>query len=242
MLSLPALRAEWRACQRTADRLSGRTIDARIRADHYHQLYLESAENFMFPLIATHGSLWGVSHTQGLERMLAVARPLAPRRIDQWMDALDRVRDINRRVFVEVHSTFHFTRTHGRHPEAGAFVKPAVLGLYNRVHEAVRTSRPLTQLERRDLYYQVFVHEQDDIVHPGILEAMDSAGSPALVTLFKRVRPRFQYFPPGESLVFTDFTSVDQRNREGLRALDFAEAVGPERVRAAMDEYAIRPG
>ncbi|MFT4625889.1 MAG: hypothetical protein ACI8PZ_004560, partial [Myxococcota bacterium] len=26
------------------------------------------------------------------------------------------------------------------------------------------------------------------------------------------------------------------------RALDFAEAVGPERVRAAMDEYAIRPG
>jgi hypothetical protein len=30
---------------------------------------------------------------------------------------------------------------------------------------------------------------------------------------------------------------VEQRNREGLRALAFAEQVGPERVFAALAEY-----
>ena len=53
------------------------------------------------------------------------------------------------------------------------------------------------------------------------------------------VRPQFRYFPAGQRLVFTDFTSVEQRNREGLRALDFAEDVGPERVFEAMSEYPI---
>jgi hypothetical protein len=58
-----------------------------------------------------------------------------------------------------------------------------------------------------------------------------------LVSVFKRVRPRFAYFPKGERLVFTDFTSVDQRNREGLRAMDFAELVGAPRVLEAMADY-----
>ena len=90
---------------------------------------------------------------------------------------------------------------------------------------------------RRDLYYEVFVHEQHDIVDPGILQAAADCGSPAVVALLKRVRPRFAYFPRRERLRFTDFTSVDQRNREGLRALEWAEEVGPERVLQAMAEY-----
>lgn len=235
---LATLREAWRACQREADRLSGTTLDAHRRARHYHAVYVASQGNFMFPLIATHGSLWGVTHTKRLERMLGVVHPFSRHgTVDRWMDALDRVRDINRRVFVEVHSTFHFTREHGLHPRAGDFVKPAILVLYNRVHEAVRTGRPLTLEERRDLYYDVFVHEQHDIVDPGIQDAAARCGNRLLVEAFKRVRPRFRYFPPGASLRFTDFTCVDQRNREGLRALDFAEQVGAERVYEAMDEY-----
>ena len=58
-----------------------------------------------------------------------------------------------------------------------------------------------------------------------------------MVSVFKRVRPRFKYFPPGESLMFTDFTDVAQRNREGLRAMDFGEQVGAARVLAALAEY-----
>ena len=45
----------------------------------------------------------------------------------------------------------------------------------------------------------MFVHEQHDIVDPGIQAAV--ADCPRwMVSVFKRVRPRFKYFPRGESL------------------------------------------
>jgi hypothetical protein len=37
--------------------------------------------------------------------------------------------------------------------------------------------------------------------------------------------------------VFTDFTDVEQRNAQGLRAMDFAEQVGDARVLEALSEY-----
>ena len=225
-------------CVAEAERVAGTTVDARARAAHYFALYEASQGNFLFPLIATHGSLWGVTHTVRIERALRRLQPLSRRgRIRRWIDALDAVRDINRRVFIEVHSTFHFTRTHGQREEARHFVKPAVLEPYNRVHEAVRRAQPLTTAQRRDLYYEVFVHEQIDIVDPGIQEAAAACGSAVMVRVLKHVRPRFRYFPPGERLHFTDFTSIDQRNAQGLRAHDLAVRVGPARVRQAMDEY-----
>ena len=103
----------------------------------------------------------------------------------------------------------------------------------------MRARRPLSRAARRHVYYEVFVHEQHDIVHPGVTTAASDTKSPLLVEALKRVRPRFAYFPPGESLRFTDFTSLIQRNREGLRALEFAEQVGAERVREAMREYGV---
>ena len=60
----------------------------------------------------------------------------------------------------------------------------------------------------------------------------------AAAVLTKRVSPRFAYFPRRERLWFSDFTSVDQRNREGMRACEFAEEVGPDRVLQALGEYA----
>ena len=71
------------------------------------------------------------------------------------------------------------------------------------------------------------------------IDAAAACGSPWLVKVLRFVRPRFAYFPKGESLRFTDFTSVDQRNREGLRALAFAEQVGAQRVYDAMAEYPL---
>ena len=87
-------------------------------------------------------------------------------------------------------------------------------------------------------YYTVFVHEQNDIVDPEF-KRPPSVQSWILVTAFSIVRPRFLYFPNGECLHFSDFTSVDQRNREGLRALDFAEDVGADRVLEAIEEYPL---
>ena len=222
--------------------LSGTTLDARKRAVLYYSVYEDSHGNFMFPLVATHGSMWGVSHTQRIDALLRRMEPLSRRgSVTRWLEALDAVRNVNRRVFIEVYSTFYFTRFYGQHPAARLVIKPEVLALYNRVHAAVSSGVPLTQAERRELYFDIFVHEQNDIVDPGVKEAAEVAlaapGGRALMATLKRVSPRFTYFPRRERLWFTDFVDVEQRNREGLRALDFAEEVGPERVLAALSEY-----
>lgn len=236
-LPFDTLLAAYGTIHATAEQLSGGTEDAQQRALVYYSLYEDSGGNLMFPLIASHGSMWGVTHTQRIDKMLRALRPLSRRgTVQTWMDALDAIRDINRRVFVEIYTTFYFTRFYGRHPRASELVKPEVLALYNRVHAAVEDRQTLTLEERRAIYFEVFVHEQHDIVDPGIHQAVASCPR-WVVALFQRVRPRFKYFPPGESLAFTDFTAVEQRNREGLRAMDFAEMVGPQRVLDALAEY-----
>lgn len=236
-VSYERLREIHAAIRDHAHDLSGGTRDSRRRAVAYFALYEDSARNFMFPLVASHGSMWGVGHTLRLDRALA---PLAVAsrhgRVDRWRTALDDVRDVNRRVFREVYTTFYFTRFYGRHPRAAALVRPEVLPHYNRAHDAAAAGTRLPWSERRAAYYDVFVHEQGDIVDPGVLAAARAAG-PLLVNLTKRVSPRFAYFPGRKRLWFSDFTSVDQRNREGLRAVDFAEEVGPDRVLAALSEY-----
>ncbi len=222
-----------------AEAISGTSLDAEQRAVIYYSIYEDSAGNFMFPLIASHGSMWGVTHTRRLDMALRPLRRLSRHgRVQGWMDALDAIRDINRRVFVEIYTTFYFTRYHGKHPQAGEIINPDVLALYNRVHDAIEASEPLSFHQRRAIYADVFIHEQNDIVDPGIHDALANCPK-AIVSFFKRVRPRFKYFPKGKSLRFTDFTDVEQRNREGLRAMDFAEEVGADRVLQALAEYSL---
>jgi hypothetical protein len=221
-----------------AVRISGTTRDALLRAVLYTALYEDSQRNFMFPLVAAHGSLWGVTHTETIDGALGPLRRVSRHgRVQRWLEALDDVRDVNRRVFREIYTTWHFTRYYGQHPSAAELVHPEVLAVYNRVHTAIRLQRPLTLDERRDAYFSVFVHEQEDIVDPGLHAAAAAAGK-LMLEAFKRVSPRFAYFPKGERLWFTDFTEVEQRNREGLRALAFAEQMGPDHVFAAMSDYA----
>jgi hypothetical protein len=240
-VSLGELTAAHATIHQVAENISGETTDCDKRAILYFSVYEDSGGNFMFPLVATHGSLWGVTHTLWLEGWVRrLLLPLSPGgTVQRWLDALDAVRDINRRVFVEVYSTFYFTRYYGSHPQAGELIKPEVLALYNRVHEAIARDEPLSYEERRDVYRDIFQHEQDDIVDPGIQDAVAMCANPAFVRPFAIVSPRFRYFPKGQRLFFTDFTSVDQRNREGLRALAFAEEVGTARVLEAMGEYGV---
>lgn len=222
----------------TAEELSGTTLDCQKRAVTYYSIYEDSKGNFMFPLIASHGSMWGVTHTRRIDRALRPLLPLSRHgRVQGWLNALNAIRDINRRVFVEVYSTFYFTRFYGTHARAGEIIKPDVLALYNQIHAAIATGETLSFESRRQIYADIFIHEQNDIVDPGIQEAVASCPD-VLVALFQRVRPRFKYFPKGESLVFTDFTDVEQRNEQGLRAMDFAEQVGAKRVLEALSEYA----
>ncbi len=217
--------------------LSGSTRDAQLRAALYYSIYEDSEGNFMFPLVADHGSMWGVAHIEAIDRALSPLRVVSRHgRVQRWLDGMDAVRDVNRRVFREIYTTFHFTRYFGEHPGAGQFVKPAVLARYNQVHRAISQKTPLSRDQRREVYYEIFVHEQHDIVDPGLKDASAFAGR-AVTEAFKRVSPRFAYFPRRERLWFSDFTSVNQRNREGLRALAFAEEVGPERVLEALGEY-----
>ena len=231
------LREAWNTIHAHATNLGGSSLDSQRRAIAYYAMFEDSGQNFMFPLVASHGSMWGVSHTRRLQRALMPLGLLSRRgRVQRWMDVLDAIRDINRRVFIEIYTTFYFSRHFGTHPDAVSLVRPELLAIYNRAHHAAKAGEQLPYDIRRQDYFEVFVHEQHDIVDPGIQTAV--LGMPrALVWMFGHVRPRFSYFPRGERLLFTDFVAVEQRNREGLRALDFAEEVGPRRVLAALSEY-----
>ena len=94
-----------------------------------------------------------VSHTLRIERWFAKSRLNKCAQVARWMEALDQIRDINRRVFTEIYTTFYFTRVFGAHPVAAQCVNPAVLLVYNRAHAAIQKQRPLTRVERKDVYY-----------------------------------------------------------------------------------------
>lgn len=189
------VRAAYEAISRHAHDISGTTHDDERRAVLYFAIFEDSGRSFMFPLIASHGSMWGVSHTERLDRLITPMLRVSRRgRVQRWLDGLDAVRDVNRRVFREIYTTFYFTRYFGRHPRAGELVNPDVLALYNRVHDAVARGERLDPEARRAVYFDVFVHEQEDIVDPGLKDAAAWAG-PLLVRLTKRVSPRFTYFP-----------------------------------------------
>jgi hypothetical protein len=111
-----------------------------------------------------------------------------------------------------------------------------------RVHAARAARRALNAQEKRQVFEQSFLCEQEVTVAPGVKAAVE--GFDCRVMKFLCLRPfvRFAYFPSRRFLFFRDFSDKAERIAKGLLAYDHAERMGWPHVADSMRSYGLLPG
>lgn len=226
--------------------LAGGLTDLAQRATVYHHIFRESGGGHIFPLIAAHGALWGrgwFAFGLRLARGLVWQFPFSKRARQEKLAALDEFadafRDINRRVCIDTYANFHFTRRFGDQPAASEIIPGALLNALNRIHASNDQGTPLTDAEKRDVFYSHFLYEQDTIVGSTVTSACAKLNWPLVKAIALRPVVSFAYLQ--KRIWFRDFSSRDERIKNGLRAFDMAAQVGWERVESALDDYGVQP-
>ncbi|WP_146118770.1 hypothetical protein [Blastopirellula marina] len=248
METLTQLQRRYDALHTDATRLAGTTGQLSQRAATYYHLYEDSGRNHIFPLIAAHGALWASGYFafgMKLGELLSWQYGFSPRRRQQQLDALanfaEAFREVNRRVCVEIYTTYHFTKQYGQHPLASEFVRPELLTALRRLHDANQARTKLDDFSKRAIFETHFRDEQATIVGPRIENAVAKFGWPLMRFLALMPAVRFAYFPQGRWLQFWKFDRQEERISHGLKAFDLAAAVGWQQVEQTLDHYQILP-
>ena len=242
------LRTEYQRLHDEGTRLAGGLTDLSQRAAVYHHLFKNSSKNHAFPLIAAHGALWakeyfrsGLMLGRGLSWQYAFNEKKRRRQLVALDDFADMFRDINRRVCIDTYANYHFTARFGEHPEAACIVDAELLTALNRLHAARRAGHELSDDQKRAIFTAHFLHEQQHVVGPTLLEAAKRFDWPLVKFIALMPVVKFAYFPGRRFFWFSDFTSRDQRIARGLTAFNIAANVGWDNVEAALDDYAVLP-
>lgn len=229
--------------------LAGGLGDLSQRASVYHHLYEDSGGRNVFPLIASHGALWGAGYfALGMKVgiLLSAQYLLQPAQRRQKMRQLhafaDAFREINRRVCIEAYCAYHLSKQFGHLPEIVQYVPRRLLGALNACHLAQAEQRPLPAEQRRALFEAFFLWEQEFIVGPAVEQAIAALDWPLIRHVALRPRIEFAYFNSSREMKFRDFASTAERIEKGLRAYELAEQTGLLQVEAALQRYGILPG
>lgn len=248
METFAQLKRIYEAFHAEAVRLAGTTQQLSQRAATYHHVYEDSGRNHIFPLIAAHGALWARGYFafgMKLGQALSCQYFLTPACRKQKLDSLgafaEAFREVNRRVCVQIYTTYHFTKLHGDHPKAAKLVAPHLLAALKRVHAANRNGEQLSDDAKRDIFETHFRDEQETIVGPRIEEAVHQFDWPLMKSLALMPAVRFAYFPTGYWLQFWKFDHKEERIDRGLRAFDIAANMGWKHTEATLDRYAVLP-
>ncbi len=246
--TLQALNGAYRELQQEAERLAGGLADLQQRATVYHHLYHASGGNHVFPLIAAHGALWAggyFRYGRRLSQVLCWQFPFSARRRQALMQQLetfeDALRDINRRVCVDTYLNFHLTDRLGTGETVRQRIPAALADALAMVHQARRQRCELSAGQRRFVFEQHFLHEQENVVGPAVQEATAALDWPLVRALAMRPSVRFAYFPAGVRLAFRNFADRQERIRQGLQAFDIGAELGWAAVAEALEEYDILP-
>ena len=240
---------DFRRFRAEGEALAGELGDFQERAGAYYQLYRHSAGNFVFPLIAAHGALWGAGH---MRRGMAVSRAAtrlaglddreSARRLAMVTAFTDTLKDINRQVLVMTYEAYQMTRFHGADPALVRVIPPELIAPLVACHEARRGGWRLNDGERRALFEAAFRWEQRHVVGPRLEAAIPEFDWPLIRTLSLRPPIGFAYFGPLRWLWFRDFGSQPERITHGLRAYDIAVRQGLDRVEETLARYhRVRP-
>lgn len=224
--------------------LAGALGDFQSRAGAYCELYRHSAGNFVFPLIAAHGALWGAGH---MRRGMALARAttrvtgLSPeeteRRLAMVTDFTDTLKDINRQVLIRTYTAYQLTRTHATDPALADYIPKSLIAPLATCHAARREGWRMNDAARRALFEAAFLWEQDAVVGPRLEAAIPHFDWPLIRALSLKPPIGFAYFGPLQWLWFRDFGDRRERLKHGLRAYDIAIRRGLDTVEARLVEY-----
>ena len=238
-------RENFNALQERGRILAGELGDLAQRASVYHHMYQDSNGRNVFPLIAAHGALWASGYfKKGIlaGKLLSIQFALKTGKHKKMMlslyDFADKFREINRQVCAEAYALYHYTKSNTDVPRLDLeySYKPDFLELLYKCHHASL----FTEQNRRDLFFEFFSWEQENIVAPSVDAAYNGFNWNLVKRLALRPNVEFAYF--GEkNLKFTDFSSKEERINKGLKAYCRAEEVGLIEVENSLYQYGILP-
>lgn len=231
-----------------AIRLAGGTKDLAQRARVYHHLYEHSKENFIFPLIAAHGALWGGVHfSRGMKvgRILSYQYLLNSEQRAYKMSDLEAFaeafREINRQVCEETYTAYHMSRLYGECEGIEKYVSHEFLDLLNKCHHAVKKDKALGAQEKKDLYMAFFIWEQNNIVGRAVDKAVSELNWKVAKYIALKPAIKFRYFPSLKQLYFKDFSDKQERISKGIEAYELAEKKGFPTVVKTLGNYSEIP-
>lgn len=246
LVHFPSLTNAVRAYTLQAQQLAGGLSELRQRAGTYLSIYRASGGNHVFPLIAAHGAMWAGSHFafgRQLAAWLVWTRPfnrdLRAARLQQLAAFTDAFREINQQVCVHTWVNFHLTRKYASHPDLTNHLPDQLIEALARVHRAQQSGRTLSDREKREVFTAHFLNEQQTIVTPRIMKALAAFDWPLLKALALRPTVKFAYLQPNHWLRFRDFSNVEERITNGLRAFDAAAECSWEHVEETLERVVI---
>ena len=246
---MTAIEDDFRRFREEGTALAGELGDFQQRAGAYYQLYRHSGGNFVFPLIAAHGALWGAGH---MRRGMAISRAIArlagldaaetTRRMAMVSAFTDTLKDINRQVLVMSYAAYQMTRRHAGDADLERYIPRELIAPLVTCHEARRGGWRLNEAERRALFEAAFRWEQAHVVGPRLEAAIPEFDWPLIRTLSLRPPIGFAYFGTLQWLWFRDFGARTERISQGLRAYEIAVRRGLPQVEDALASYGSARG
>ncbi|HET7322058.1 MAG TPA: hypothetical protein VFI96_06160 [Longimicrobiaceae bacterium] len=234
------------AIRERAVRLAGEPGDIAQRAVLHYSIYLDSGGGHAFPLVALHGALWAYRFFETTGRLGQILRARyfydrgeRERRMAMLDGFAEGFKAVNREVFVDTYANYHFTKAHGREPGAEGIIHPELLDILNALHADRAAGRKLSAEQRRQLYQQALLREQETTVGPRVREEVERFDCPILRTLCLKPLVRFSYFPRAKYMVFRDFSDVQERIAFATLSYDLAEQAGWRRVAEAVRHYGV---
>lgn len=242
------IQTSFRELRQEADLLAGALSNLEQRATTYHHLYRDSGGNHVFPLIASHGALWAKGYFQfgaKLGRILSLQYFFDSEKRQQQLENLaefaDAFREINRLVCVDTYTNYHLVKRFGEIPELLEVISPEILTALGRVHWARKNGQLLAESEKRNVFRAHFLHEQNNVVGPSVMDAMAAIDWKLLEMIAIRPVVRFSYFPVQKTFWFRNFTSREERINKGMKAFDIGSHFGWEQVEAKLAAYQTLP-
>lgn len=240
------LRAEYEAIRTRARALAGSPADILPRVHAHHGVYVASARNHVFPLLALHGALWAyrffeVTGTLGeiVSYRYAFDADERARRLAMVASFAEGFRAVNREVFVDTFTSFHFTARHGDAPGADSILSPRLLEALAEVHHANARGLELPVERKRDVFATSLLCEQEVTVAPGVARELARFDCPILRGLCMRPVVRFSYFGLTDTFFFRDFSDKEERIARAMTSFDIACERGWDEVEASMSAYGV---
>jgi hypothetical protein len=238
------LRTAYEAIRAEARAIAGAPGDIVPRVVAHHALYRDSLGNHAFPMVALHGALWGYDFFEVTGKLGEIvsyryvfdADEKAKRHAMLGRFA-EGFKAVNREVFVDTFTNYHFTARHGRAPGAEALVHPELLDALNEVHAAKASGRALDVERKRHVFERSLRFEQEITVAPGIARELAAFDCPILRALCMKPVVRFAYFGVFERFFFGDFSDKGERIERAIASFDIACERGWDHVERSMMRY-----